>query len=80
MTSSAATDKSYLKAQNCWACCALCTVHCRLERYNTDLVPSLDCENMDGCYSANCTLVEAGAVAADNDDVMRKLVVKAVQE
>jgi hypothetical protein len=69
-----AADSSQSVAQSCSAY-ALSTVDCRLAVDNMSLV-ALDCDGMDGHYSASCTSVEA---VADNGDVKMKLVAKAVR-
>lgn len=69
---SAAADKSYsVVARNC----VRCMVDCRLmdcSMYAAVPVASSDFVCMDGRYSDCCT-------SADSDDVMRKLVAKAVR-
>lgn len=69
----AVVDKSYsVVAQNY----VMCMADCRLKDCNKVQLASVGFVCMDGCYSDCYT--SAGAV--DSDDVMRKLVAKAVRE
>lgn len=70
-------DSSRLAVQS-YSACASSTADCRLMDYNMGSV-ALDCECMDGRYNVGYTSTGAGAAAVDSDDVMRKLVAKAVR-
>lgn len=71
----AVADNSHLVVRSCVAC-AWSMAGCRLMDCKMNLV-ELGCDCMDGGYNVNYTFAEA--VAADNGDVMMKLVVEAVQ-
>lgn len=73
----AAVDNSYLVVQSCSAC-AQNRADCRLMAVDSMNLAELDCDCMDGRYSASYT--SAGSGVADNDDVMIELVAKAVRE
>jgi hypothetical protein len=74
----AAVDNSYSVARSCSAC-VQSRADCRLMVVDSMNLAELDCDCMDGRYSASCTSAGSGAVA-DNDDVMIELVAKAVRE
>lgn len=75
----AAAGNNHSVAQSYSAACAQSTADCRLMVVGSMNLAELDCDWMDGRYSASCTSAESGAVA-DNDDVMVELVAKAVRE